>query len=104
MPPPSLLPLLWRQGQAVSETIFTREGVDALLNLLGSSWDRSRYLAADLLGRFFPRPLPGYGGPGGSAALAARGLRLSGSARVQGSGAGATILRLVFMVYALGLG
>lgn len=89
--------------QVVSSSLFCRQWVDTLLGLLGSSWDRTRSLSYSILARF-PRPLAGYEGCRGAAALSTEGLRLSGSARQRESDRGAFILRLVFVSYARGLG
>ena len=43
----------------MKETFFSPDMTKTLLNLLLSSWDKSRRLAADLLFKF-PRPLPSY--------------------------------------------
>lgn len=89
--------------QVLTPSLFCRNWVDTLLVLLGSSWDRSRSLAYAIIARF-PRPLAGYEGLDGAAALAAEGLRLTGSGRQRESDKGALILRLVFVSYARSLG
>lgn len=90
-------------SQVVSSSLFCRQWVDTLLGLLGSSWDRTRSLSYGILARF-PRPLAGYEGCGGAAALSLEGLRLTGSGRQRESDRGALILRLVFVSHARGLG
>jgi hypothetical protein len=79
------------------------EVVKGLLNLVISSWDRARKLAAELLQKF-PFPLPGFHTPESVTMLLRWGTRLSGSSRQRESDAGALLLRIVFSVYSLGLG
>lgn len=90
-------------SQVVASSLFCRRWVDTLLNLLGSSWERTRSLSYAILSRF-PRPLPGYDPLNGATHLASEGLRLAGSGRQRESDRGALILRLVFGAYARDLG
>ena len=73
--------------------------VRVLLNVLLSSWDRSRRLAADLL-LCLSRPLPGFESVQSVKMLVQWAFRLAGKAKLRESDAGAVLLRDIFIIYA----
>jgi hypothetical protein len=80
----------------------TEQMTNSLLNLLISSWDPTRALAADLL-LAMPKPLPGYTTPAKVTSLWVWGSRLMGSAKQRESDSGALIIRVVMSIYCLQL-
>ena len=76
--------------------------VQVLLNVLLSSWDRSRRLAADLL-LCLSRPLPGFETLESVHMLIRWAFRLASKAKLRESDAGAILLRDIFSVYSFQL-
>lgn len=69
---------------------YTKQMTQSLLNLLISSWDKTRMLAAEIL-LLLPRPLPGYDTPAAVYSLWKWGCKLAGSAKQRESDSGIAI-------------
>lgn len=83
--------------------LFTAIMTNTFLNLLISSWDRTRSLAAELLTKF-PYPLPSYNKRSEVKKLLDWATKLAGSVRQRESDAGALMIKVVFSIYCLNLG
>lgn len=76
---------------------------NVLLNLLISSWDRTRHVASNLLTKF-PYPLPNYSKKCHVKELLKWASKLAGSVRQRESDAGALTMKVIFTIYCLHLG
>eukprot|EP00775_Hariotina_reticulata_P011694 gene11693-11838_t len=89
--------------QPMAPELLSPGAVEVLLGCLVDSWDKLRLVATRVL-ELMPAPLPGWSAPDQLQQLLTWALQLTQSPRVRESDAGARLLRLLYVKYALALG
>jgi len=94
-----------REAPAIA-VLWCEECARTLFRLLGSTWDRTRLLAMEILimPRAFPKPLPGFSTPEKIRALVGESLAQATTPRSNTTEAGARVLTFLWHVYASALG
>ena len=88
--------------ETITGPLLSAPLTSTILNMLLSSWDKSRHLAADVLLKF-PRPLPAVISTAEAGLLLGLASALTGSARQRESDAGSQLIRIMFEIYCIDL-